>query len=751
DQRIYLNGVQSGSATFTGGLASNNLPLQLGQDQGFSGRYFNGALDELRVYQGALSNGEILALAQQRPSYCASTPVLDHYRLEFASSTALTCNPLSVTLKACQNSSCSSLYSGSVTATLSPSSGWTAGNSVSFSGGSSTQAFRLTTPGSATLGISGSPAASNASVCVVAGSTGSCTVTFADSGFLLDVPNMLAHKGTSATIRAIKKDDSSQACVPGFASVTRSIAFTSSYSNPSSGTKLVQVAGNSTPTSLNLAFDANGAASFQVNYDDAGSMLLNASYTGSTTNGDNGLSMQGSDSFVSKPYGLCLQTASTLSASTACSDASCALFPGGIRAGDSFPLNIRAVAWEADNEAATAAQLCSGNLVTPNFQLAGITLGSSVLAPSPGTSDVLTPTNYSHAQGTQTSPSVAVSEVGVFTLSATPPAAGYFGETVAGGSSNPVGRFIPAYLGAAGSASLTPSCGSAFSYQGQPIGFATSKPPTLTVTAYNRSGQVTGNYDRGAFWKLAAPAVGGYTSITGLTALDARLSSTGTAIQSVSGADNGDGARTYSWTGERLLYQAPTVPSSDDYPFTAKIRQTFPDTSLKESDLGQAVCYGTGSGCLAYSYDFSDEPGSAVRLGRLRIGNAHGSELQSLTLPVTLESWQNLAGGSFQKEGLDTCTTAAVLGAPVLDGYLGNLAAGETTPTSTAPSGGAGSLLLSAPGSGNDGSVQAGYSTLPSWLYFAWDGVTRSSARGLATFGIYKGATPLIFRRELYR
>ena len=248
-------------------------------------------------------------------------------------------------------------------------------------------------------------------------------------------------------------------------------------------------------------------------------------------------------------------------------------------------------------------------------------------------------------------------------MSATPAALSYFGETVSGGTSKLVGRFIPAYLGAAGSASLTPSCGTAFSYQGQPISFASAREPNLIVTGYNRAGAVTRNYDRGSFWRLNTPAVGTYTSITALANRDARLLTQGTASTATNGSNDGDGARSYRWTGQTLTYTPAALPSSDDYPFTAKIQQLFAASALTDAD---GACYGSGAGCQAYSYDFTDNPGSQVQLGRLRIGNAHGSELQGLRLPLTLESWQDVAGGSFQLQAADTCSTSAVLGAPTL-------------------------------------------------------------------------------------
>lgn len=684
---------------------------------------------------------------------------IDHFEFSYSAS-ALTCSPQPVTIRACLNSSCSSLYTNPVSVTMSPANYWTAtapatvsGSTITFSGGSAVAQLRVPTVGNVTLDVDASVPTTKPNGLPVC-STAGCQISYADSGLLLQVPNLLAAKPTPATISAVRKSDSALQCVPAFANVTRSISFTSAYSNPSSGTQPVVINGSevrATPVSLSLNFDATGTAPLTVRYDDAGEMQLRARYLGSADDATEGLVLDNTltdDLFVSKPYGLCLQTASTLSPTTDCADASCAVFPGGIRAGDSFPLTIRAVGWQADGEALTAAELCSGNITTPNFLHPGIMLASAVQAPAGGDPGDVTPTSYDHALGNQTEVAAAISEVGVFTLSASPTAS-YFGETVSGGSSGPVGRFIPAYLGAAGEASLTPSCGSAFSYQGQPMDFASDHEPTLTITGYNRGGIETTNYDRGNFWRLSTPAAGSYSSVTGTSGLDARLASQGTASLVVEGAGDGDGVRSYRWSGEQLLYTPAALPSSADYPFMARIQQNFAAAALTDLD---GACHGNGATCQGYAYDFADEPGSEVRLGRLRIGNAHGSELQSLSLPVILESWQNTAGGSFQLEGLDTCTTATALAAPQLDQYSGSLAAGETTPSLSWPlDPAAHALLLSAPGSGNDGSVQVSFPSAPSWLQYPWDGATRSAARGLASFGIYKGAAPLIYRRELYR
>lgn len=676
---------------------------------------------------------------------------IDHFEFIYTAS-ALTCNPQPVTIRACLNSSCSSLYTNPVSVTLSPASYWTAtapatvsGSTITFSGGSALAQLRVPTAGSVALVAQSSVPTTKPNSQTVC-STAGCQINYADSGLLLQVPNLLAAKPTPATISAVRKSDDALQCVPAFANVDRVVQFTSAYADPATGSQPVVVNGSNVgavASNINLSFDSTGTAPLLVRYDDAGLMTLDARYSGSAATGDVGLLLRDDDQFVSKPYGLLLET-DTGSSCTA--DINCPLYPNGVRAGDPFSLRIKAVAWQSDGEALTAAAL-GNNLVTANFQLGDITLTSAVVAPSDGVAGTLSPGDYDHLLGSQTSVDTAISEVGVFRLSATPTAS-YFGETVSGGTSGLVGRFIPAYLGAAGDASLTPSCGSAFSYQGQPMDFADSHEPTLTITAYNRGGNVTTNYDRGDFWRLSTPAVGSYSSVTGIAGLDARLASQGTASLLQEGAGDGNGARSYRWSDEQLRYDPGLLPSSADYPFMAKLQQRFAAAALTDQD---GACHGSGAACEGFVYDFADAPGSEVRLGRLRIDNAHGSELQSLGLPMVLESWQSAAGGSFQFEGLDTCTTAAVLGAPLLDQYTAGLAAGETLPSLSWPLNPAEHfLLLSAPGSGNDGSVQASFPLAPTWLQYPWDGVSRSAARGLATFGIYKGAAPLIFRREIY-
>jgi hypothetical protein len=58
--RLYVNGVQVGSRARTGNIATSANPLQIGGDT-FFGQYFRGTIDEVRVYNAALTAAQVQA------------------------------------------------------------------------------------------------------------------------------------------------------------------------------------------------------------------------------------------------------------------------------------------------------------------------------------------------------------------------------------------------------------------------------------------------------------------------------------------------------------------------------------------------------------------------------------------------------------------------------------------------------------------------------------------------------------------
>lgn len=65
NQRLYVNGVQVASRASTGTLPTSASPLRIGNDGVLSGRAFSGMIDEVRVYDRALSQGDVVSLSRE--------------------------------------------------------------------------------------------------------------------------------------------------------------------------------------------------------------------------------------------------------------------------------------------------------------------------------------------------------------------------------------------------------------------------------------------------------------------------------------------------------------------------------------------------------------------------------------------------------------------------------------------------------------------------------------------------------------
>lgn len=569
---------------------------------------------------------------------------IDHFQLDH-SGQPLTCNPETVTVKACADASCSTLITDPVSATLSltptsASNGWIGGNTVTFSGGSTTVQLRNNTPTAVTIGVSGSTPTTkpfSTTLCKAGAGTPSaaaCTLNFADSGFFFDVPDSYSNQPQTVTIKAVKKSDVTKQCVPGFASQTKNVKFWSSYITPASNPYNSQMSVNSSTiganqgaaTPLSLVFDAQGQSTITVKYPDAGKVQLDARYDG--TGSEVGLVMLGADQFVARPVGLCITPPQ---GGCAAGDSSCPVFK---KAGEAFQVDIKAMAWESAND----GDICVGNQTTPNFALPNIALGSALVAPNPGINATLGTTAYNHVAAANSANSVSqtVSEVGVFRMTATPPANGYFNYTIPSAQSQPVGRFIPADFNLV-SGDIVPAC-NAFSYMGQPFGVM------LDVLARNTTGVQTRNY--------TGPFAKGEAYISVANDKDGKsLSSRLRSLQPLPWLDGRAALTTGSSEFVRLSGTQPDGPYKSLL-FGLYMRDNDGDRTLIASPNFNDAVVGncSGSGCNARQID--SVPMKAY-FGRLQAGTAAGLASAPLVIPLQMQYYE---AGNWLQNKEDQCT-----------------------------------------------------------------------------------------------
>lgn len=701
---------------------------------------------------------------------------IDHFELSH-SGQALTCNPETVVIKACADASCSRLVTEQVSASLSltpdtANNGWVGGSQLTFSGGSTTARLHNNTAGTVTMGVASStPAFQHPTLCQAGSgalSTAACTLSFADSGFVFDVPDTLANKPQDVVISAVKKDDATKQCVPGFADVSKPVSFWGSYVTPNANAFGSQIRIDGNPVStyaanvaspagtvINVNFDSQGKATLKrVNYPDAGQMRLNARHDGS---GDTaGLVMTGSDLFVSRPVGLCI---TPTQGACAAGDASCPVFK---KTGEAFQLNIAGVAWQADDD----EDLCSGNLATPNFALANIALGSQLVAPTPGVEAVVGTASYDHsnAKGNNNlnTLSQSVNEVGVFRMTATPPAAGYFNDTIPAATSVPVGRFVPWGFNLV-SGTVTPACGD-FSYMSQPFGVQT------TVQARNRQGGITQNYhDAFARGTLSLVAANDQDGVDRSNRLDPLVTSWSAGVADFTGQSR--------FMRLRELTPGLTAPEEPLRALRLGLRVAdgeTPETSfLADRDMNPAVTGDCQAGVSCTAKQLAIPEGTDDTMiayyGRLLASTRQGAASAPLALPLQVQYFE---GGRWRVNQQDLCTRLSLAGDGILftdpeqhydaatgdlslkDGTRIRLGLGQVAPGGSQASveGGETRFHFAAPNQ----SVRIPYRIqldklplqplAPLWLA---DPATADHLLGEAIFGRDRGNDRIIYRREV--
>jgi MSHA biogenesis protein MshQ len=706
---------------------------------------FRAPLDEFIVFDEVLDQTQIDTLYQLQSQgrnldgslraeiFCGAT--IDHFELIHDGS-ALTCAAEAVTVRACTNVDCSSVYTDPVTITLSPS-GWVGGDVQTLDDGSGIFQLRHTTPGSVTLAVTGNPAADQSQQCVNSGGNASCDLVFREAGFLFDVPDHRAcTTEADITIAAVRADATAEHCIgdDSFANTSRQVNFWSDYQQPASGSQAVQVngvaiSGASPGTQVDLAFDGQAESRLNIRYDDAGRLNLSAYFAGS---GDEaGLVMTGGDSFVVAPDRLRV---------VATSDGTAALDNATFTGTPHWPAGV--------DFYVEVAGVCSDGTVTANFEATTSLAAVVPFAPATGTLGALTGgplTAVDYSSGVGQADDVSYSEVGTVTIGAE--VFNYLGSSLAvTGSSDPVGRFTPHhFLTSLNTPQFATGCNvGSFTYLGQPFDYVTA--PVITVTAQNLQNGDTQNY-AGDWWKLSSGTLNGksYSAATG----SVDISQVPAGDPSVTELGAGMGLLTFSaGSGLKMDRGAPTAPYDAD--ISLEINVIDGDGIAATSN---PVRFGAATSGNGISFD----NGKEMRWGRLTLNNAYGSELLALDMPLRAEYY---AGTAFIPHSGDSCTSLPLAQLSLNNGsttVAGNnsiaVGSGTTSASLSDPFvGGNANLRFTPPGDDGFVDVTADLSLL-GWLRYDWDGegTHDNNPLGRATFGLYEGRPSLIYLRETYR
>lgn len=794
---LYIDGVEVARKTFASTrLLTNDDPFTIGRRGESDHYYFHGLMDDVAVYTQALSQRQIQKLISVK-TLCALPEAVDHYAISYDAAPGITCQATTVTATAHAGGDSDGVvvppaghevnFSGAVGCDFSPPT-------ALFDGINSAVTTQLSC---ADLGTK------NIDLIDADGMTDrrdnthpeDLPIEFVTAKFeFYDatnasavIPSQIAGKASDVApdhadieLRAIYTDPATGVCLPQVVEQTIDVQMGMSCIDPLNcvAGQQLRIAGSSVPGTVPLTFDADGRADIPFSYTDSGLIVMTASVSLvedlAADPPQQAVQLSGSsNAFVVAPAGLCVEVAAAEQAAADCSvavpsDASyagCSMFK---RAGEAFGLSVKAVGWQSAGD----SDFCRDNAVTPNYRQADIQLSHTLLAPGVGSLgelgvDVL---NISTAGETTTS-TQSVSEVGVFSITATPPdelligQPSYMGQPLAASSSVAIGRFVPFGLHvSAGTALLTDQC-NGFSYMDADIGFDVVDAPQIRVTALSADGGVTRNY-AGDFWRLGSllenrnyqnTASAASTSFS--STLESKLAT------DWSGWDLFDGQAVMTLGADTVNYGRDTLQA----PFDAEVALQFSISDLTDDD---GICYlqdTDGDGdysdeAVCQSYRLDNIGGTELRFGRLMVQNAFGPETEALSVGARTEYFN---GSAFVVNTDDRCTQLMV--------NLVNPAEGQSTSGTLVPVGDGSStmtyseialdagdmnFMLSAPGGGNVGSIRyqldspgsasAGVHSQP-WLLYDWDAdgyFDDDPGEREAAFGSYRGHDRVIFWQE---
>lgn len=696
---------------------------------------------------------------------CTPEPAaVDHYRIQHPTQ-LVSCLAAPIEIIACANADCSETYDDAVTLTTTASaagSTWLGGNIISstaeasdwqFNLGNGTGNLRNIAGGNTVLSISNAvPTATNATQCYDSSGTTAtgCSVNFVAAGLVFThtdgvSPIVSSHAGLDfpMLLRAVETNTTTGACearVQGEQAVDVGVECTNPLTCQSGQTFSMNgasVALNDNGTTLvsssvNLTFDASGAAAISANYSDVGQLRLHASLNlaENAGNGNPATTLTGSslNDFVVRPHTLvarALDDSGSLWTATTNSGA------GFKAAGEDFTFIVQALNAAGNPTPNFGNEIGATENVSASFDsmaypiITGDTWSSSkltVTAPFADDPDFAGAMRTSGARWREAgTPNILPALVGDDYLGA---------GNVLVQVPSPIGRFYPANF-IISSSSVTNACPvSGFTYMGQPnIGVA------YEIHAVNALGVVTQNYHNPEYLNTAELELVAANTTPADTAADefaSRLVAPITSSWAYGRFENLGSLATFN----RLASEATDGPYN-----TARIglrvvnemdNRNFAATSLA-SQRGAAAPL---SGMLD------------LRYGRMVLENTYGPEDEPLPVVMRAEYWD---GTRFVLNDVDSCTATSATSLSIVDnpsalttsaaGIDSDLFTGELLPDS---------LYWTPPSPTATGEFLFEYQT-DSWLEYPWldeNGGSHRFPRAEAGFGQYRGNDRVIFWME---
>lgn len=807
-RQIYVDGVAqqfsggSTAPTYSGSWGTDSGPVSIGGEtsgssESSSNFHFEGQIDEVNVYESALSSSQIATLYAETHA-CSVIASVDHFDIDFGSSTASTCAPKTVTITACADSGCSSAftsYTGTIALSTSSSHGtWavtTGSGSLSpnphtSDDGSASYTFSSSDNGVVVLTLSNAHADDltiTANDAMDSVSTTSSTVSFTDNAFVITPdPIQVAGRNQSTTATMWQRNGSDCSVATAYTgAMTLEAWLTRDASDP--GGAAPTIGGTSVPNSASTSFSitfTNGVATFDLATTDVGRYILHL--RDETRTFATGVDID-SDSvtLTTRPFGFDLDvTDSGGGANPAATGAGGSAF---VAADEAFTVSARAVLWQAaddtdadgvpdghaDTDPDTGASL-DDNTSAPSFgqetPAESVNLASRLLAPSGGTDPGISSsaiTSFTSGAGSATD--VAFDEVGIIEITADLGDDSYLGAANVVGASGYVGRFIPDHFQLSSLAlndrrdtATQSSCAASYTFLDERLELE------FGVTARGAGGGTTQNYT-GSFAKLTSvSSLGGASGIStnAINLVGSHGGSVYTPADRLTGTvpsisiNNGTTSSTVTLSFEMdRLNSGGLIP---EVPYTGIQFVVNPtDSDGVETNGTTMVTMPSGS------ENFTSIGTTNLYFGRIVVENAHGSELAPVPVWVHTEYCSAV-------DGTPECTQWTDLSRAASDDYCSRLAPAAPTDTSiddywqggtsygagsealfqvfdSVQNRGGGGFRMSYTGSG-DG-IQA---TVPD---LGGDTVETFHdylllQQGIVTFGIYKGRDPVIYMREAY-